>query len=59
MRGVLKQSGSDYTVGEYVKDLCDTMIKRVRDIAPFKRRVIDMHEIIEGKAKQDKEEHSR
>jgi len=44
----LKASGSDYTVVEYIQDLLDNIIKRVRDIPPFKRRVIDMKAILTG-----------
>lgn len=49
LRGVMKSSGSDYSVHEYLKDIFEWIIKRVRDIPPFKRRVIEFKEILNGK----------
>ncbi|CDW90671.1 UNKNOWN [Stylonychia lemnae] len=49
LRGVMKPNGSDYTVFEYLKDTFDVIMKKVRDIPPFKRRVIDFKDIIMGK----------
>jgi len=49
MRGVLKPNGSDYTVLEYLKETFDVIMKKVRDIPPFKRRVIEYRDIIMGR----------
>ena len=49
MRGVLKPNGSDYTVYEYLKDTFEVIMKKVRDIPPFKRRVIEFKDIIMGR----------
>eukprot|EP00347_Sterkiella_histriomuscorum_P011047 403373953 len=55
LRGVLKSNNSDYNVGEYLKEVFDYSIKKVRDIPPFKRRVVEFKYILQGKPEDKKD----
>lgn len=45
MRGVIVD-GKDITIMGYIKEILEFVKKRVKDIPPFKRRVVDLKSIL-------------